>query len=272
MCKRSTDDPLVRLFLDRYGLNLLPIPRESAAVGDLYVYDGRRVSPPGNVTYFLDPPPEMPELTTGERMADVEGVMSSGFSLDLGLGLLEGFFMAFGAGALADKVTAEYRAQETRSLRFRITEATRDFVDPFKLGMALIGRRLLTEHPMWSEDNRYYLVTGVARTPSISVVAENGGSSGVQLDVEALKVVGATGALTLERSSEYEVVYKGDRLLAFGVELCELSYEPKRSSLRLKMPEGALPGLKGASGESSDPGALRAFIGENEGDAFIRMA
>jgi hypothetical protein len=272
MCKRSTDDPLVRLFLDRYGLNLLPTPRESAAVGDLYVYDGRRVSPPGNVAYFLKPALEMPEPTKGERMADVEGVMSKGFSLELGLGLLEGFFSAFGAGALADKVKAQYEAHQTRSLRFRVTEATRDFIDPFKLGMALIGKKLLEDHPMWSEDNRYYLVTGVARTPSISIVAANGGSSAIQLDLEALKLAGATGALTVARSSESEVTYKGDRPLAFGVELCELSYELQRGSLRLKMPEGAIPGLKGTAAESADPSALRAFIGEKDGDAFLKMA
>jgi hypothetical protein len=114
VCERSTDDPLIRLFLDRYGLHLLQVPRESAAVGDFYVDDGRRVSPPGNVRYLLDPSPELPAPREGERMADIEGVTSKGYSLEAGLGLLEGFLLAFGPSARAqgeDRVRDEARSE-----------------------------------------------------------------------------------------------------------------------------------------------------------------
>jgi hypothetical protein len=46
------------------------------------------------------------------------------------------------------------------------------------------------------------------------LVAESDGSLGVEVDVEAPKVAGASGGFTLETGSESEVVYKGDRPLA----------------------------------------------------------
>ena len=54
MWRRNTSDPLMRLFLDKYYLHLLSIPREDVLIGDLYAYDGSRVSTPGKITYFLD--------------------------------------------------------------------------------------------------------------------------------------------------------------------------------------------------------------------------
>lgn len=271
MCKRSTDDPLIRLFLERYGLHLLQVPRESAAVGDFYVDDGRRVSPPGNMKYLLAPPPELPAPKEGERMADIEGVTSKGYSLEVGLGLLEGFLLAFGAGPLALKVKAEYETKRVQSLRFRVAAPTRDSVDPFELGAALVGKKPLEDHPWWSGENRYYLTTSVTRTSSISVVAEGGGSQGVEVDVEALKVAGASGSFTLESGSESEVVYTGTRPLAFGVELCELSYDPNRRSLRLKAPEDVVR-VRGPSAEAPEELRLRSFIGGEHGDAFLKLA
>jgi hypothetical protein len=116
-----------------------------------------------------------------------------------------------------------------------------------------------------------HLTTAVTRTSSISVVAEGDGSLSVEVDVEALKVAGASGGFTLERGSESAVVYKGTRPLAFGVELCELSHDPKRRSLRLKAPEDVV-GVRGPSAEA--PGELRprSFIGGEQGDVFLELA
>jgi hypothetical protein len=54
VCKRTTTDPLIRRVLDRYGLHLLAIPRADAVVGDVYLHDGRRMAPIGNVGHLLE--------------------------------------------------------------------------------------------------------------------------------------------------------------------------------------------------------------------------
>jgi hypothetical protein len=58
--KSDTDDPLMRLFLEKYRLNLLSVPRENTSVGDVYIIDDKSIkfaSPLGNIQYFLDPHP-----------------------------------------------------------------------------------------------------------------------------------------------------------------------------------------------------------------------
>jgi len=88
MCKRNTPDPLVRMFLDTYGLNLLAVPREGSAVGDLYIKDDKGVSAPGSVKALLSPVPKLPPTKSGEAMADVTGVLSQSVSTKVGLNFL----------------------------------------------------------------------------------------------------------------------------------------------------------------------------------------
>jgi hypothetical protein len=136
---------------------------------------------------------------------------------------------------------------------------------------AFVGKQPLEDHPWWSRENRYYLATAVTRTSSINVVAEGDRSQGVEVDVEGLKVAGASDGFALETGSESEVVYKGDRPLAFGVELCELSYDPNRRSLRLKAPEDVVR-VRGPSAEEPEELRLRSFIGGEAGDVFLELA
>jgi hypothetical protein len=270
VCKRSTTDPLFRMFLDRYGLNLLSIPREKAAVGDLYVFDGRRTSAPGNVSYFLDSPVELPSPTKGEHMADVAGEISDGVSLKAGLGFLEGFLAALGAAGVVGNVRAGYEGRKAESLRFHLDDATRDFVDTLQLGRALAGRRLAQDHPMWSESNQYFLVTAVARTRSITVIAKDDRSRAVDVDVDALKVATASTDVSVERSSDVGVTYRGARRLAFGVELLKLSFDPARQSIVLSIPEEGVPVRSGDL--APDPQLGRDFIGSPDADAFLSLA
>ena len=94
----KNEDPLLKVLLDRYRLNLLSIPREKASVGDLYVQEGNSqyVSTPGSITNFLEPPFEIPSITTAETMAGVSGTTSRDASGKVGIDFLEGFLNALG--------------------------------------------------------------------------------------------------------------------------------------------------------------------------------
>src|SRR5262245_17580395 len=129
MTKRNTTDPLVRLFLDQYRLNLLSMPRERVRTGDLYVEDANGITASGQVEGFLTPPPELPKPLRGERMGDVSGQISRSISFDVGLGLLQNFLLALGAAGVLDELRAGYEQERARTMRFRFIEATRDSID-----------------------------------------------------------------------------------------------------------------------------------------------
>src|SRR5262245_39567875 len=120
MCKRTTADPLVRIFLDTYRVNLLAVPRADARVGDLYVRTGKTTSSPGFLGHLVGKSFELPTVAEGERLPTLGGLVSDAVAADAGLGLLDGFLAALGAGDLGVKAQASYRAERTRSVRFRL--------------------------------------------------------------------------------------------------------------------------------------------------------
>jgi hypothetical protein len=254
------------MFLDRYGLHLLSIPRENVAVGDLYVHDGRRTSAPGSVTGFLQPPLQLPPVRAGEDMANVAGTMSDSVSLGIGFGLLESFLAALGTPGLLTMARAGFESGGARTLRFRFAQATRDSLDAVELGGRMVPHRLMAGHALFSEDHSYYVVTAVARSRSISTVVHDEQSTSVSLGVDALKALEAKGGVVVSQSADGEVTFTGRKPLAFGVELFELTAETETGRLRLRLPPDA---VKVRAGERV---LVRpAFIGGDDGDVFLNL-
>ena len=268
-CKRNGSDPLLRMFLDEYHLNLLSIPRENSAVGDLYVYEGGRVCSPGNIAFFLDSPFEMPQLHENEPMADVAGTLSSGVTFKAGFGLMEGFLTALGAAGMVTKIRVGFEKGDTSQLRYRFANATRDSVDVLQMGMELIGKQMMKDHPLYDEDNRYFLVTGVARSPSINVAAEDKMGRSIDLDLEALKLAGIGTGISIEKAGQGETMFSGKKSLAFGVEVLELSYDCEENRLELKMQSDAIKLMHDQSPPQTLIGPV--FIGDEQGDAFFSV-
>ena len=180
----------------------------------------------------------------------------------------DGFLAALGAGGILSKVRAEYELKKVRSLKFRFANATRDWINPMELGGRLVGHRLSGAHPFVAEGHRYYLVTAVARTPSISIIAETNGSTGGTVEIGAAHLADAKSTVKVESSGTGEITFAGEQPLAFGVELYELVYNQKRQQLKLKMPEGA---IRVRSVYSAAPLVTPAFIGGDDGDIFLRV-
>jgi hypothetical protein len=243
MCKRTTTDPLVRQFLDRYKLNLLAVPRENARCGQIYLRSGTRVSSAVDVTELLDAPTSLPPQFDDERLGDLAGFLSDGVSLDVGLGLLQGFLTAIGAGAVVSEVSAGYRRADSASLRFRFTRPTRDSIEPGALGSALEGRRFRHTHPLVQPDNEYFITAAVARSRSISVVAEDRRSRTVELGAEVVAAVNAHAGVTLESAATGEVTFEGEVPLAFGLELYELRVDADGQKLSM-LPQDSRDALK----------------------------
>ncbi len=260
-CRRTSKDPLLRLFLTTYGLNLLQVPREHASIGDLYAVRRDRVLPPGGVEDFLEPAPTLPRIRH-EPMADVVGVVSDAVSLDAGLGLLEGFLAALGGGGLIGHLEARYRQSKAQRLRFRLEDARREAVGTTALGLALIGSRPKAGHPMGGTEFRHYLTVGVVRCSSITVRAEGTDGHAVHLELGVPLAARGSAAIDLRHAGEGEVRYRGSVRLAIGVELVELAFDRDGGSVRFKPQAGPIR----IRGEPE-----RALIGPPDGDAFIRI-
>src|SRR6266516_1185782 len=141
MSRRNSDDPLLRMFLDTYKLNLLAIPRENAQVGDVYVDTPKGISTPGALQFLVTSEFKMPKITK-EKMTNIAGTQTEALQYKVGISLLDGFFSALGALGALDKVKAAYEHKRTGKLHFRFKEATRDSVDSLAFGNALVPCKL----------------------------------------------------------------------------------------------------------------------------------
>lgn len=269
MCKRSeaAKDPLLDIFLQRYQLNLLSVPRAGADVGELYVHDGKRAGSPGQLASFLARPFVMPPVNRGEAMAALQGLASNSVSIDVGVGLLGSFLSGFGVAVPVGDVKARWRAKGARHARFRMGAAVRDSVDPGKFGVALIGNGLRADHPLVDPASRYYAVTGVARCKSLTIALADEHGHVVELGADLPWVGDVKVGVEVARGLAGEVTISGDKLLAFGVELYELVARGER--IRMRLPDGALT-VRSMREAAARP--IPALIGGDDGEVFIDLA
>jgi hypothetical protein len=226
MCKRKDPaDPLVRRFLKTYNVNLLPLPRRRAFPGELYIQSDRKVkATSGSINEVVEPDVVLPRAFS-EPLPDLSGVASQAVEADLGLGLLANFLVAAGVPpGVVDEVRLGYRRSATARVAFEFSGVTRDSIDPFSIGTALIDHRL-KRHPWVQPDSRYYVAAGFVRAPSISIHAHDGRRHAVELGAGVLTALEGSVAVSTERAGEGVLSYRGDESLAIGVELYELRYD-----------------------------------------------
>ena len=268
MCKRSEAhaDPLLSVFLERYHLNLLAVPRRDADVGDLYIDAGGRTAAAGRLASFLARPFALPEVTRGEPMAAVSGSLSNSVKAEAGFGLLEGFLAALGANFPFGEAKARWAAHGVQALRFKLLDARRDSVDVGRLGVALIDNALAANHPLLDDEQRYFVVSAVCRSPSVSVAFEDATGHAVELGTELAGFGSAEAGVAIASARNAEVTFTGAQPLAFGVELYEVVARGER--IRLKLPDAAL-NIRAAGAPAARP--QPAFVGGDDADLFVRI-
>jgi hypothetical protein len=233
--KRDTKDPLIRIFLDKYKMHLLTIPREDISVGDLYVYDknNKAVSTKGSLTYFLKPKLKIPPLTNAAAMADVANMMTDYVDFTIGLDLLNGFLGKFGIGSVIQNVETEFRAKKAKTIAFNFPNCSRDSVDSTHLGYNLIGKKPIKDHPLYNESNRYFVVMAVARTSEIKMLVQDNSKHNINVDASVLESKLTNMKSRINKDKYSAVTFNGAKPLGFAVELQELRYDAETKKILL---------------------------------------
>jgi hypothetical protein len=261
--KRNSTDPLAnRLFKD-YHLNLLTIPRKNVSAGDLFMRQGDspQIYAPGSITNFLEPVFEIPPVHQDDTMADVSDIASDDISANVGLEFLENFLKPLLGGSVASKIRANFQDKKTKNLKLQFGSLTRDALDAFDLGKRLKGHKLKTDSAVYAENRRYYVVSGVARSQSITISAQDNKDAKVDLDAQVTNMVNGTGTGSVQTSAAKQITFKGNEKLAFGVELLELRYDDREQRLMLDVP------AEGLSVRGPEP----SYIGKDE-SMFFELA
>lgn len=264
MCRRDTNDILIRKFLDRYQVNLLSMPGRRVQCGSVYIKEGKRLTAPGSLNDIVEPPVTLGKPFAEDDLADLSGTWSGSVSLKAGIGLLHNFLTALGAAGLIDQLRASVQQTNVRNIAFRFREVSRESLSPTGLGAALAGHRLARSNPWVKDGNQYFAVAAVLRSRSISIQGRDNQDSGADLGVGVATVADADAGVRVERESGSEVTYSGQVTLAIGVELYELRWDDDRQELMFHTPRGPVRILGIREDEPPDP----VFVGAEE-NAFI---
>jgi hypothetical protein len=256
MWNRNAKDPLARLFVERYGLHVLPRPREAVSVFDVYPVSGNLVGSPGTLSAFVDTDLQLPEIRRGEVLADVSGTTSDSVSGSAGFKFLESFFAAVGSLPVLGKLTQRFDGGRSAGIRFRFANAMRDSVDVFAFERVLRKQKFDFDDLLMKDGYRYYVAIGVHRSDALAFKVLDSKSAEVDLsaDVKAL----AEGRIEIKAAGDRELVIKSNKPLAYGVELSELVYNPRRTRLELAATKDFVQTM--APGQEL-PGSARSMIG-----------
>ena len=266
MCRRDTNDILIRRFLDRYQVNLLSMPGRRVRCGSVYIKQGGRITAPGSLDDIIEPTVTLPDPFPEDDLADLSGTWSNSVSLKVGIGLLENFLNALGAAGLIDKLKASVKETSVRNIAFRFKQVSRESLTPTALGAALADHHLARSNPWVRDGNQYFAVASVLRSGSISIQGRDKQDSAADLGVGVASVADVDAGVEVQREGKSDLTYSGSNPLAIAVELYELSWDDERQEFAFQTQKGPLHILGIRPGESPDP----AFADEQ--DAFIEVA
>jgi len=264
MCRRDTNDVLIRKFLKDYQVNLLSMPGRRVRCGSVYIKQGKRITAPGLLSEIIEPELTLESPFVEDDLADLSGTWSGSVSLTVGIKLLSNFLNALGAGGLIDKLQASIKETSVRNVAFRFKKVSRESLSPAGLGTALVGHRLVQANPWVKEGNQYFAVASVLRSASISIQGRDEQDSAVGLGAGVATVADVDAKVQVEQGSDSEVTYRGRDPLAIAVELYELRWDTDRQEFVFQTPRGPLRILGLQEDEPPDP----VFVGDDE-DAFI---
>ncbi|MDF0682288.1 MAG: hypothetical protein P0116_15125 [Candidatus Nitrosocosmicus sp.] len=98
---------------------------------------------------------------------------------------------------------------------------------------------------MYTLDRSYYIVSGIGRSNSISIIAEDDSHNAVDVGADVSTIANASGGVTVDNSKKGEIKFTGEKKLAFGVELYKLTYDDVNKRFILE-PVSEAYGLKAA--------------------------
>jgi hypothetical protein len=168
--KRDSPDKLVRKFIE-YGIHLLPIPREDVSLADVYPVDGDDVLEPLSIHYLLkNPTGGFSTTTKNKTWGVIRGVMSDSIQASEGLEFLEEFLTAV-TGGIITGLKVHYQTNRTHFVKYKFSDPTRDRIDPGELGQKLMNNTINVKHPVYKLGRRYFVVTGILRSKSLTIAA-----------------------------------------------------------------------------------------------------
>jgi hypothetical protein len=270
MCKRSEQDPLIRLLTDRYRLNILRVPRAGIEVGDLLVDDSGDLRRMGAFAKFFDPVLEMPESKTA-ALAPQSSKKSGSISWNAAAKPATAFLAALGLTGVTS-LSATLESAQDVSVTFQITGATLENLDAVDLGNELAARELRRDNALYQADRKFFVAHEVARATGLTLGFQSSSKAGAKLAAGIAQVAEASAGVSVQRASAAEIGVTGTTPLVFGLAVLRLTETKENGALRLDLPKKLQPVRRIPDEAQPVPearAALEFLFGGAEGEVLL---
>jgi hypothetical protein len=267
LCKRSDDDPLVRVLTDRYKLNVLRQPRRGVGVGELLVKEGKDLRCAGSVSRLFDPPLEI-LLQDSVVLADVEGVISARRSASAAGAPLTGLLAALGVAGVSS-IGASLRAARDVTISYSLTGIRYQCTNLVSLGEELSTRALRRGNSLYHPGRDFFIAHAVAEATGIQVRFSSATDRAGSLGLEVAAAIKADASVDIIGDHSGRLIISSEEPVAFGLAVVQMRTDG--SSLLLDSVDRTRP----VRGEGSSPHALdevgSVFFGGPDGEVLVEI-
>lgn len=267
MCKRSDNDPLVRVLTDRYKLNILRLPRGGIGVGELLIRDKGDLICAGSIAGFFTPELKVPPPAES-ALPDVDEVTSSRRSVGVAAKPLVGLLTALGAVGLTSAEASLRDAHDVR-VAFKLT-GTQYHSTPLKtLGDELSGRVLPTGNALYQPGREFFVAHAAADATGMRVAYSAGSDRTAKLMLDLAATIKAEASVDAARDRSGHFVISGPKRFTFGLAVVRLVMVG--GSIRFET-SGPLHPVRGKGEPVPGPAAPAPyFFGGDDGDALVEV-
>jgi hypothetical protein len=267
VCRRSDDDPLVRVLTNRYKLNIMRQPRRGVGVGELLVREGEDLRCAGSVKRFFDPELDIPK-TESAALADVDGVTSARLSARTAADPLSGILAALGAAGLSS-ASASLRRTRDISIAFSLTGTRYRSTDLVALGDELSSRILRTGNALYRPGREFFVAHAIAEASGIKMAFSAATDSAAELALGLAQVIKADASVNATTDQSGHLIITSPEPVTFGLAVVQLAIDDVslrfRETGRLRPVRGAEPGPQAGTDSAG------ILFGGPEGDVLVEI-
>ncbi|MET4484021.1 hypothetical protein [Bradyrhizobium sp. F1.13.3] len=262
--RKDITDPLIRLFFDKYRMNLLKLPRADLEPGQAIVQSNDGFFGPASLGLVV-PSVTLPHVSPPEALADIGEAFSDARDTKAQIGFFEGIFTKFLPGASLGKVSANVEAQGGRKLSIRFASAKRRSIDLAALAKSIAGKPADLAAFDAPEILRIFCVTDIYACNDLEVLwtDDRGHAVGAEIALKELAKLEANHQT--KNGVNGSIVVKGPETLAFGFRAVELVRSQNDAGLRVRLEYTYIDVLGSTSDERDylllgDPWSGSAFL------------
>jgi hypothetical protein len=267
MCRRSDDDPLVRVLTDRYKLNILRQPRRGIGVGELLIMEGKDLRCAGPVRSFFDPELDIP-LDGPVALPDVDGITSARLSASTAAAPFSAILAALGAAGLSSARASLRRARDI-SVAFTLTGTQYRSTNLVTLGDELSSRILRRGNALYQPGREFFVAHAIAEATCIKIAFSTSRDKAAELALGIAQVIKADASVHATTDQSGHLIIASPDPVTFGLAVVQLTTDGNALRLKEAGRLHAVRGEKPGPGADTDPPGI--LFGGADGDVLVEI-